>query len=485
MTLWDEFIKQAGIVNHPCNGSHTCGKCLIKPKTTLPLYDAEKLLLEQHHNDSTKYRLACFHKEAENEFELVLKTTTGSQQIAGVDIKGAPQQGSVLDAVVDIGTTTVVIVFVDTVTNVPVDQVLMMNPQSKYGTDVISRISSAGKYGTSPLQKILNDALNAVFHQVIEEYDVYIKNIFIAGNSTMLYLFLGKNPVSLGVYPFTCELKGFIKVSGSDVGLNSVPKSEVIVIPPISAYVGSDIVCGMLMIHDDDAVPSIIADLGTNGELVVQTERGFYATATAAGPAFEGANMICGMPCLSGAVYRVSLQNDLWKTETINNEEAVGICGSGYFYLIDQLLKHKKINASGYLKNEIELSSKVRLVQSDVRNFQLARSAIYTATSHLLKAADIKPTDVKKVYVAGGFSINMKAKEWAHLHLFPNNLEDQAVILGNSSLKGLLKFREHQLFDLVLELIARTTVIELNADIAFNEDFVTNLSFENETHSNL
>jgi uncharacterized 2Fe-2S/4Fe-4S cluster protein (DUF4445 family) len=261
-------------------------------------------------------------------------------------------------------------------------------------------------------------------------------------------------------------------------------------LPGISAFVGADIAAGILACDLQIAFnrPELLVDIGTNGEIVLASGGRLLATATAAGPAFEGATVSCGLPAVDGAVNRVSWENGGFSFDTLGDLPPRGFCGSGLLDLLASLRRAHLLDESGGLTvapdpegNRIfELSSNppLRLTQADVRQLQLAKGAIAAGIRLLCRYARVEPADIGRVHLAGAFGSSLSAASAAAIGLLPAEWAGRTVAAGNTALTGTLMTAVNP--D-ALEICARTAaqvqVINLSSDPDFQDAFVDAMRF--------
>ena len=341
-----EAARRAGVVvPEPCNGAGTCGKCRVRVAAAqrAHLREAPHRHLSQAERDAG-WVLAC---QSVVLGDLDVETTTRKEEGLKIVSEGhtldvaikpwitktfnpATRQTDIfagdrvlttepgdtaqaaLGAAIDIGTTTLVVSLVDLLSGRELAVASSLNPQARHAQDVLSRI----KMGSQPeglrlLQTELIEVLNKLIAQTATEANVSARHIYEAvfsGNTTMLHLAVGANPASLGKYPYTPMLQGGESVSAADLGLAIAPDGLVYLPPIMSAYVGADITSGILATQLAELRgTTLFVDIGTNGEMVLATDGKLTATSTAAGPAFEGMNISCGMRASRGAVESVTL----------------------------------------------------------------------------------------------------------------------------------------------------------------------------------
>jgi uncharacterized 2Fe-2S/4Fe-4S cluster protein (DUF4445 family) len=301
----------------------------------------------------------------------------------------------------------------------------------------------------------------------------------------MLHLFLNVDPSSMGELPFTPVFLEEKKLKGEALSLSV---EEVTVLPSIAAFIGADISAGLTALDIRDTVrapgPSFFIDVGTNGEMALCNNGNIYCCSTAAGPAFEGAEISCGVGGINGAISGVKLAED--KTAglaltTIGNIPPVGICGSGLVDAVAVMLKQGTIDETGSMSGpakEFILAPGVSISGRDVRQFQLAKSAILSGIKTLCKNAGLQPAEIKSVFVAGGFGFYINKQNAVGAGLFPREFLEPLSVCGNLSLQGAMEcLTAKDFLDRCKKIIGKCSVIDLAADPAFTDEFAENMMF--------
>jgi uncharacterized 2Fe-2S/4Fe-4S cluster protein (DUF4445 family) len=326
-----------------------------------------------------------------------------------------------------------------------------------------------------------------------------IHKIAVAGNTTMLHLLLNLSCETLGRAPFTPVTLDMLsltyrelfaeRLAGEAQG-GEMPDCEVVILPGISTYVGADITAGILFagLHKSTE-PAILMAIGTNGEMALAYDGKLLCTATAAGPAFEGGNILWGTGSVPGAISRVSFRDGKFEIAAIGSRPPVGICGSAVVDIVYQGLKQGYILPSGRFSEKLEGRDIVLakspdgrdivFCQKDVRELQLGKSAIRSGLDALLKSAGLGYDDIKNLYIAGGFGFNLNLESCAGIGLIPAAMAPRVSLIGNSALGGAIMYllNPETKKDL-LRIKEQAEEFSLPADSYFNEHFITNLDFE-------
>jgi len=384
-----------------------------------------------------------------------------------------------------------------------------VNAQRKYGADVISRIQRATDGDAALLHELIHqDLRNGVAH-LIEMAGItsnQIRHMAIAGNTTMLHLLHNLPCDTLGVFPFKP-----VDIKRRAVRFDFLPQCEAFTMPGISTFVGADIVAGLMCLgsgsiknpcdcpNENAHVTSgnasfLLVDLGTNGEIALVHRGKIYAAATAAGPAFEAANISCGVGSVTGAIcgatYDPAQKKFIYETiGSIGSGDGtppIGICGTGVLEITAELLRHNFLSPTGRLyphhhENGVPLTDTIALTQADLREVQTAKSAIRAGIEILLQSANCTPQEITHVYIAGGFGTRLRPQTAAILGLLPEALAHKAQSVGNTALGGAVRtLLSTNATDEADNLVARATEVNLAAHPQFNDLFMQYISFGEE-----
>ena len=383
---------------------------------------------------------------------------------------------------VDIGTTTIATALVEKETGAVLATAGCGNSQRIFGQDVLSRIK-ASVAGTGEKLKTLirQDILNLSEEIQKKQKDIVIEHIYIAGNTTMEHLYMGDSCEGLGKAPFTP-----VSLAERKDSLSNIP---VTLLPGISAFVGADIAAGMLACGmDEEERPSLLLDLGTNGEMVLALGDKMIATSAPAGPALEGGNISCGVASVTGAISKVRVIGERTIIGTIGNTPATGICGTGVLELVAGLYENHIIDASGQMKEKyreegfplarMKDGKQITFTQQDIREVQLAKAAIHSGIELLLEHAGISMGEIKKVYLAGGFGVYLDVHIAAGIGLLPAELEKCTKAVGNTSLQGCIAYgSSEENRSRTEEMIRKCESINLAEQADFEERYVANMNF--------
>ena len=449
--LLGELLSESGMyVEHPCGGKGSCKKCTV-------LLNGEAVL-------TCQYRIS-------SDATVIIPQKEEMLSVSGAKETGRLTENAVL--CLDIGTTTVALALVSPENGEIVKTAVKTNPQRAFGADVISRIEYCRDHGTGELQTAVTAAVNETVQELLKAFGVAtVSKMFVSGNTTMLHLFFGVDCSAMGVSPYTPSFLSGQTVKAERLGVASV--GEIVSLPNISAFVGADIVAGINLVGKPATGKySILLDLGTNAEIALFNGEHIYTTTAAAGPCFEGANISCGMSALNGAISKYELDGTY---SVIGNTKPKGLCATGLIDLISVLVKKGIVDESGYMDDEeFCIADGVSLMQKDVREFQLAKSAVRSALVCLMKTADVEFEQIDKLYVAGGFSAQMNVENAAFVGLIPSELIGNFSPVNNSSLLGTVKYAcENNALDALVE---SAEYVDISGSALFSEEFFNNMAF--------
>lgn len=403
----------------------------------------------------------------------------------------------ILGVAIDIGTTGISAYLVDLETGEVLNKSSYLNPQTEYGSDVLSRITFAinNEEGTKILKdSIVNKVNDMVKELVNKKYEVdNVYKIMIAANTTMLHFFAGINPYSIAKAPYRAIFLNKMDISAREMGICINREAVVTLLPSASAYVGADILAGIVAtdFHRKRNY-SIFIDIGTNGEIVAISKGKMVATSTAAGPALEGMNISCGSRAEEGAIDSFNIDEDFnISFTTIGNAEAKGICGSGLIdiaanmALSEIILKSGRFNSnlSDKISNRVHekkfyITDEIYISQKDIRQIQLAKGAISAGISLLLKEANITLEVVEEVVIAGAFGYHINAESIKTIGLIPQGFKGTISFVGNSSIEGArLALINKDILATIESFKDKIEIVELSTKDEFQDYFVKALSF--------
>lgn len=454
------LLEEAGFYGlRPCGGLGKCGKCAV----TL----SGEVSAPNEAEAAAGLRLAC-QAQILGDAQVFLPTAADLQQIqtesAAERVSFVPADG--IGAAVDIGSTTVVLRRYDLQTGKLLGQSAMINPQTSVAADVMGRIGAALEGKGALLQTQISDALALLLQQAGGTADKAV----ITGNTTMLYLLTGENPVSLSCAPFQAD-----DLFDRNAPILDIPSY----LPPcMNAFVGADISCAVLASGMCSEKTALLCDIGTNGEIDLWKDGILSVTSTAAGPAFEGALISCGCSSIPGAIDRVWWEDDQICVHTIGDQPAVGLCGSGLIDAVAVLLQQELMDETGALDEDVTLAPGVVLLQKDIRALQLAKAAIAAGIQTLLEASGTACEEIETFYLAGGFGSHLNIANAAAIGLIPEALVGKAKVIGNAALAGAVQLLLDPASTAQIRAIAgNSRHYNLGGNPAFNENYMEQMFF--------
>jgi uncharacterized 2Fe-2S/4Fe-4S cluster protein (DUF4445 family) len=412
----------------------------------------------------------------------------------------------------DLGTTTVVATLLDLNSGTSIGVKSMLNKQQPFGADVISRISATmlDESALSRLRNAAQSTLDELTQEVIKEAKVDKNNVYevaIAGNATMIQLILGVDPEPVGVAPFITASQNWPVLNAKEFGINIHSQARAYSFPSFGAYVGGDIVAGVLASGmDRDKRVRLFIDVGTNCEIVLSDGNKIITTAAPAGPAFEAASIKCGMRAADGAIEVVKITEDGVTLQVIGEVEPQGMCGSGLVDAVAELAKIGILDQSGRFVSKEELKKNfpklsdrlidlettekafilhgdksdplVYLTQRDVRELQFAKASIATGWRLLMEQLNLKDNDIQQVLLAGSFGSYLSPASAIQIGLVPKIPVMRIVSAGNVAGEGakmvLLSQPER---NGATALLKEVEYVELSDRADFNDKFVVQLGF--------
>lgn len=551
--------KNIGNIPSPCGGKGTCGKCRVT------IVNDKNGKNDKIGTEITRQQVLACQTEYEEGMTIILPDQYSENDMAIVDtvINPATVSGKMtenaqeacdngkeeLATACDIGTTTVACHLLSLKTGRALATTAYPNIQRSYGADVISRIEAAKSDKleemraaiTGQIQQMINECLSRCGRE-----NGRIRKLVIAGNTVMCHLFTGLSPESIGRAPFMPQEYFGHNYKGGELGFANV--DDIYIMPAVSGYVGGDITADMLYIdmykttaciqntgvsksdttgqdiltanelqqnrleHDKQDTGKLvqrekemlILDIGTNGEMVLGKSNDYTCCATAAGPAFEGAEIELGMSAVSGAISRVWIENDQIQVEVIGADRekgqtatAKGICGSGLIDALYVFLSLGLIDETGRIKTHrqvpykyhrylgddeeendcIFLTDEVYITQDDIRKLQLAKGAVAAGIAVLMQARGLKCDDIGQVYIAGGFGSVLDKHSAAGIGMIPAELVDRTVAIGNAAAGGAMIAAINPNAEKRLDEIAKSMkYIELSSDKNFSDEYIRQMN---------
>lgn len=410
-----------------------------------------------------------------------------------------------LGIAIDLGTTTIVGASVDLSCGRVLGTAAGLNPQVRLGHDVLARINAARDNGVlGELRRNAVDACNVIIGGLAPRAGD-IREITVAGNPAMSHLFLGISPEPLSRVPYRPAFKEARRLTAAEAGLNAGKDAGLYLFPLIGGFVGGDAVAVALALGMLDKKGAALAvDIGTNSEIILATDGAAYATSAAAGPAFEGGEISCGMTAQRGAIQGVGMDGGGVTLDVIGGAPAKGICGSGLIDVVAGLIGSGVVEPSGRIKNRAEVatnlanrireaeggnsfvlytgpSGAVAITQADIRALQAAKSAIRAGIEILLRKAGMAANDIDAVYIAGAFGSNIKKEGLEAIGITDVSWREKITFVGDAALSGaVLALNEDGKAQ--AERIAQSVkYVSLSGSAHFEREFIKNMDFLSKT----
>lgn len=517
-----EYCRSHGVtgIEAPCGGKGTCGKCKV---TVIKPYNKEVLACQTKICDGmeiivgggTITGVGTDMNEAKvsaSDEMVVLVDRKSDMQENPVSVYGNHSSNAGTLAACDIGTTTVVCYLIDKETGQIISTRSGANPQRSFGADVLSRIDAAARAddndkangGLQMMQSQIVSLLNGFISVMLTECGrTEVCLLSVAGNTVMCHLLMGISPEKLGRAPFMPDEYFGREFNPLDIGIENC--QTMIIFPAVSGFVGGDITAGMMETVNCRKL-TLYLDIGTNGEMALGKGDRYVCCATAAGPAFEGAQIEMGMPASRGAVDKVWLEGRRIKYSVIGNDRPVGLCGSGLIDALAILLKAGIIDENGTILSgqelpilfrsyvfeleaedaaqstesslAIHIAPGVYITQEDIRKLQLAKGAIAAGIDILFKEYGCKPCDLEILTFAGGFGNYIDKASAAAIGLFPPELLDRAKEVGNAAGNGAVSAAlSQEAWESALDISGKMRYIELASYPHFDEIYVEHMNF--------
>lgn len=470
----------------PCGGNGRCGKCRVRVdgQVSAPTQQEQDLLGADVLQGGT--RLACL-ATVEGDCTVYLSANNAVQAIREDGLMPEFKLHPIFDhvgAAVDIGTTTLAAkLYVPDGTLLA--QASAPNPQRSYGADVISRIEKSLAGERAVLAQCIRDGINELLVRMCAAGGVSgesIDVVLLTGNTTMLYLLKARDVDCLSHAPFEADELFGRWTEPKELTLTAAPQARIYLPRCMSAFVGADITCSLLasQIYTRQS-SALLADIGTNGELVLWHKGKLLCCSTAAGPVFEGAAISQGMQAGSGAIDHVTWRNGAVHCHTLGDAPAVGICGSGIVDAVAVFCRQEIIDETGAFSDGAEscrLADHVSLTQKDIRMVQLAKSAICAGMLTLMEVGNIRAEALSQLVIAGGFGSFLDLHSAACMGLYPAELEQCAAAIGNASLTGasMMLLRREFLTESAA-LAEKSETVDLSSNPIFMDNYVEQMSF--------
>jgi uncharacterized 2Fe-2S/4Fe-4S cluster protein (DUF4445 family) len=492
-----------------------------KPSLEVPSGDAERLLQALKRDWGLEDLALSAHVLPE-----VQKTLRAADWKVTVAVRDGQEAVSVsaglrtqaIGVAVDVGSTTIAAHLCDLATGEVLTGAGVMNPQIRFGEDLMSRVSYAmlNAGGDQEMTLAVRGAIDELITQLVENASLATTDIFeitFVGNSIMHHLLLGLSPVELGQAPFSLATDGAVTVPARELGLTLPAWARAYVLPCIAGHVGAD-AAGMLLAEapwQGDRI-TLLVDVGTNAEIILGNKERLLAASSPTGPAFEGAQISCGQRAAPGAIERVRIDretleprfkvigSDLWSDESGFNEESgtpevTGICGTGIIEVVAELFLAGVIDSDGLIQASARSRSPrviedgrthsyvvhdgtpgVRITQNDVRAIQLAKAALYASVRLLMDKIGIEAVD--RIRLAGAFGAQIDVKYAMILGMIPNCELSDVSSAGNAAGTGaIMALLSREARGEVEEQARRVLKIETAVEPDFQRHFVDAMAF--------
>lgn len=464
-------------VEFPCGGEGWCGGCRVRVvQGEVPITAGMRDVLSREELEAG-WRLGC-QAGSEGALELEVEQWETAVLTDETSLTAEPRDG--FGVCIDLGTTTLVAQLVSLADGQVLDVKTALNPQARFGADIMSRIQYDLRH-----PGVLRDSIRAGLGRLVEGLCAgrQIEEILICGNTAMQHLFAGLDVSPLAAAPFRPASVAGSRHSSHELGWAVALRNGVEFLPSIGGFVGSDILAGLVACRPGAGGGlEALMDLGTNGEIAVAAQGRFLCASTAAGPAFEGGRISCGMRAGSHAIDQVWLKEGRLELHVIGGGAASGICGSGLVDAAAAALEAGWMGSSGRLLNarkEIELTPAVRLTQRDIRELQLAKGAVAAGLQMLTRIRGGRR--VERLHLAGAFGNYLRAASARAIGLIPHEVEVKPA--GNAALRGarsLLLLAPRRRGETIRDVLSRTEHIELASDAAFQDVFAESMAFTSE-----
>ncbi len=451
-------------------------------------------------------RLARVLREADWQVTAVLEMDTWLSKDGSyprlIDILPGDQTDRSLGVAIDIGTTSNVIYLVDLLSGGVIDQASTYNAQISCGEDIISRIIYSQKDGgLAHLQDLVVKTINGLLEELAMRNRIDLREIskaVVAGNTTMIQLFLGLNPKYIREEPYIPTIAHPPPIMAKEVGVNINPQATIDCLPGVGAYVGADITAGVLSsgLYKTDKL-TLFIDVGTNGEIVLGNSDWLITCACSAGPAFEGAGVRHGMRATAGAIEEVWIDQRNYEPtyRVIGNIPPRGICGSGMISLLAEIFITGIIDKAGKIRRDLPtprvrvgehggeyvvawaaetgIGHDIVLTEVDIENLIRTKGAIYAGFSVLVHSVGIELAEVEQVFIGGAFGQYINIEKAIQIGLLPDMPWERFKYLGNTSVRGAYyALLSRNLRQEVVKIASKMTYLELSADNTFYDEFM-------------
>ncbi|TFG24777.1 MAG: DUF4445 domain-containing protein [Promethearchaeota archaeon] len=439
-------------------------------------------------------------------------TLTFRAQNTIIDCESGDTSNDAYGIAFDIGTTTIVGYLMSLKDGKTYSISSTLNPQTAFGEDVITRITHArdDPKGLENLNALVVEALNKIIEKTSKEANVSLSNIYeasIVGNSVMHHLFLGINPIYIGLSPYVPAIQTGLNIDSRSLGLKMAPNGNTFMLPLIAGFVGADTI-GVIISSEIDKEKelTLAIDIGTNGEIIIGNKDLLVTGSCAAGSALEGAHISNGMRAAAGAIDSVKIDPQSFFVEysTINDKKPMGICGSGLIDSVAEMLRSKIITRSGrfnkeffdhkrFLKKEKNIEfilvpreetstgNPIVISQKDIREIQMAKGAFYSGTNLILNYLDQrrkKNHQINQIFLAGAFGNYIDKRNAKFIGMIPDIVDDKIYQIGNAAGMG----AQHCLINTNLrkksqELLKKIEYVEIAIQKNFQREYAEAMYF--------
>ncbi len=478
---------------------------LRKPDLSCQTADFERVVGEAAGVDNINLQLIRSIPEIIREKDYNISLIKMGDRLLGIEAGDTLK--SQYGVAVDVGTTTIAAYLIDLSNGERLCVKSALNPQKTFGADVISRIKHTIEEaaGLEEMQELIINGVNNCIKAMCEEVNISRTSIYaitLVGNTTMQHFLLRVPAKNIAAAPFIPAVTSMININAKELGIDINPFGIACILPSVSAYIGADTVAAVLStgMHMQEEI-ALLIDIGTNGEIALGNRDKLYACSSAAGPAFEGANIRNGIGSVQGAINSISLRSGLEFT-TIGNVKPIGICGTGIVDGVAQMLEAGIIDETGRIDDEWEpgspelsamqnniitldkmsalaINDDIAITQKDIRELQNAKAAIAAGINVLVKEAGISFSDIKNVYLAGGFGTYINIDSALKIGLIPAQLRGRIQAVGNAAGQGAIEalISKDSLSE-ANNISKKIKYVELSGSKDFNDYYIDCMMFE-------
>jgi len=472
-------------------------------RITRCIYNKKPELINSHLNISLDLLKKLSKLLRDSNWEVTVTLTENNNLWEIIDIQVNNTAKNNFGIAIDIGTTTVVTFLVNLNTGEILNSKATHNQQMSFGDDVITRIMySEKREGLEKLNSAICNTINELISALTLDEKISkddITSASIAGNTTMIHLFLDIPPNFIRREPYIPVVNFPPNIKAKDIKLNINPEAPVFCLSGVASYVGGDITAGVLACGMDNfSTISVLIDLGTNGEIVLGNKEWLLTSACSAGPAFEGVGIKYGIRAMDGAIQKIEIHNNILNYTTIGDKKPKGICGSGLIDIIAELFKNGIIDKAGKFvkektnrirknendeyefliveKNKTQINQDIVITESDILNLIHSKGAVFLGLKVLLEHAGLNFDNISHIYVAGGFGTYLDIEKAIIIGLLPDIPRDRFSFIGNSSITGAkMCLISKQAREKVKTIAQKMTYIELSTEPKFMNEYTSTL----------